>query len=45
MVSKGMIRVCWRWADFNKGNAHFSFMELNNMEIVSLIEDWTWKHI
>ncbi|KAE9367170.1 alpha/beta-hydrolase [Stipitochalara longipes BDJ] len=27
------------------GNAHFSFMELNNMEIVPLINDWIQKHV
>jgi hypothetical protein len=27
------------------GNAHFSFMELNNLEIVPLIEAWLEKHV
>ena len=27
------------------GNAHFSFMELNNLEIVPLLDGWIQTHV
>lgn len=27
------------------GNAHFSFMEMNNLQIVPFVERWMRKHV